>query len=56
VEQRIHVGQPVPFLIWYRGIEADEVQQYDEVSCVSGSFGLLKLNEFMQALMNNVNY
>ena len=52
VEQRIHVGQPVPFLIWYRGIEPDEVQQYDEVSCVSGSYGLLKLNEFMQTLMS----
>ena len=52
VEQRIHVGQPVPFLIWYRGIEPDEVQQYDEVSCVSGSYGLLKLNEFMQNLMS----
>ena len=52
VEQRIHVGQPVPFLIWYRGMEPDEVQQYDEVSCVSGSYGLLKLNEFMQALMS----
>ena len=51
VEMRIHVGQPVPFLIWYRGIEADEVQQYDEVSCVDGAYGLLKLNEFMQALM-----
>ncbi len=51
VEQRIHVGQPVPFLIWYRGITPDDVQQYDEVSCVSGSYGLLKLNEFMQALM-----
>jgi 2,3-bisphosphoglycerate-independent phosphoglycerate mutase len=51
VEQRIHVGQPVPFLIWYQGIEADNVEQYDEVSCVSGSYGLLKLNEFMQALM-----
>ncbi len=51
VEMRIHVGQPVPFLIWHRGIEPDSVQQYDEVSCVSGSFGLLKLNEFMQALM-----
>ena len=51
VEQRIHVGQPVPFLIWYRGIDSDEVQQYDEVSCVSGSYGLLRLNEFMQALM-----
>jgi 2,3-bisphosphoglycerate-independent phosphoglycerate mutase len=52
VEQRIHVGQPVPFLIWYRGIEPDEVQQYDEVSCVSGAYGLLKLHEFMQALMS----
>ena len=51
VEMRIHVGQPVPFLIWYPGIEPDEVQQYDEVSCVGGSFGLLKLNEFMQVLM-----
>ena len=51
VELRIHVGQPVPFLIWHRGIDADEVQQYDEVSCVSGSYGLLRLNEFMQALM-----
>jgi 2,3-bisphosphoglycerate-independent phosphoglycerate mutase len=52
VEQRIHVGQPVPFLIWHRDIQADDVQQYDEVSCVSGCYGLLKLNEFMQALMN----
>jgi 2,3-bisphosphoglycerate-independent phosphoglycerate mutase len=51
VEQRIHVGQPVPFLIWYRGIEPDGVQQYDEVSCINGSYGLLKLNEFMTNLM-----
>ena len=51
VEMRIHVGQPVPFLFWYRGIEPDEVQQYDEVSCVSGGYGLLKLQEFMQELM-----
>ena len=51
VEMRIHVGQPVPFLIWHRGITPDSVQQYDEVSCVSGGYGLLKLTEFMQALM-----
>jgi 2,3-bisphosphoglycerate-independent phosphoglycerate mutase len=51
VEQRVHVGQPVPFLFWHRGIEPDSVQQYDEASCVSGSYGLLKLNEFMQAFM-----
>ena len=52
VEQRIHVGQPVPFLIWHRDIEADSVQQYDEVSCVDGAFGLLKLNEFMKTFMS----
>ncbi len=52
VEQRIHVGQPVPFLIWHRDIQPDDVQQYDEVACVSGSYGLLKLNEFMKALMS----
>lgn len=51
VEQRIHVGQPVPFLIWYRGIKPDDVQQYDEVSCVSGSYGLLLHDQFMQAFM-----
>ncbi len=52
VEMRIHVGQPVPFLIWHRGIEPDDVQQYDEVSCVSGSYGLLRLQQFMQTLMS----
>ena len=52
VEQRIHVGEPVPFLIWHRGIQPDNVQQYDEVSCVTGSFGLLRLQQFMQTLMS----
>ena len=51
VEMRIHVGKPVPFLIWHRNITPDEVQQYDEVSCVSGAYGLLKLDEFMKAFM-----
>ena len=51
VEQRILVGQAVPFLIWHRGIKPDDVQQYDEVSCVSGSYGLLIHDQFMQAFM-----
>ena len=51
VELRIHVNEPVPFIIWHKGIEPDDVQQYDELSCVSGSYGLLRLHEFMQALM-----
>jgi len=42
----------VPFLIWHRGIKPDDVQQYDEVSCVSGSYGLLVHDQFMKALMS----
>ena len=52
VEQRIHVNEPVPFLIYYKGIEPDAVEHYDEESCVTGGYGLLKLNEFMQTFMS----
>ena len=51
VELRIHVNEPVPFLIYYKGIEPDEVQRYDELSCVNGGYGLLRLNEFMKEFM-----
>lgn len=51
VEIRTHVKEPVPFIIWYKGIEPDDVSTYDEVSCVSGSYGLLTLNEFMDTFM-----
>ncbi|MBQ9356288.1 MAG: cofactor-independent phosphoglycerate mutase [Prevotella sp.] len=51
VELRIHVSEPVPFLIWYEGIEPDEVKTYDEVACVSGSYGLLRLQQFMQVFV-----
>lgn len=52
VEIRTHVKEPVPFLIWYRGIEPDSVQTYDEVSCVGGAYGMLHLNEFMETFMS----
>lgn len=51
VEIRTHVKEPVPFLIWYKGIEPDSVREYDEESCVSGSYGMLELNEFMDTFM-----
>lgn len=53
VELRIHVNEPVPFIIWHRDIEPDSVEFYDEESCVSGSYGLLRLQEFMQAFVNS---
>ncbi len=52
VEVRTHVSEPVPFLIYYKGIEPDSVSSYDEVSCVGGAYGLLHLQEFMKTLMN----
>jgi len=52
VEIRTHVKEPVPFLIWYPGVEADDVKIYDEESCVSGSYGMLRLSEFMKTFMN----
>jgi 2,3-bisphosphoglycerate-independent phosphoglycerate mutase len=52
VEMRIHVGEPVPFIIYYNGIAPDSVEKYDEFTCVNGGYGILKLNEFMQTLMS----
>ena len=51
VELRIHVNEPVPFIIWHKGITPDDVQQYDEVSCVNGSYGMLRLAEFMHTFI-----
>lgn len=51
VELRIHVAEPVPFIIWHPGITPDGVETYNEVSCVSGSYGLLRLEEFMNKFM-----
>ena len=51
VEIRTHVNEPVPFLIWHRHIEPDAVQQYDEVSCRDGGYGLLRLEQFIHTLM-----
>lgn len=51
VEIRTHVKEPVPFLIWHPGITPDDVQCYDEISCVGGSYGLLRLQQFMNEFM-----
>jgi 2,3-bisphosphoglycerate-independent phosphoglycerate mutase len=51
-ELRTHTAEPVPFLIYYPGIEPDTVQTFDEVSCVEGAYGLMKEDEFMNQFMN----
>ena len=52
VEIRTHVKEPVPFIIYYPGIDADDVEHYDEVSCVCGSYGLIQLQDFMRTFMS----
>jgi len=51
-ELRTHTSDPIPFLIWYPGIEPDSVQAYDEISAKDGSYGVLEGDEFMKLFMN----
>jgi 2,3-bisphosphoglycerate-independent phosphoglycerate mutase len=51
VEMRIHVNEPVPFIIYAPGMEPDGVLTYDEETCKEGYYGLLCKDEFINALM-----
>ena len=50
-ELRTHTAEPVPFFIYYPGIEPDGVQTFDEVACAEGIYGVMKGNEFMNEFM-----
>lgn len=50
-ELRTHTDEPVPFLIYYPGIEPDSVQTFDEESCMEGIYGVMKEDEFMNEFM-----
>ena len=50
-ELRTHTSEPVPFLIYYPGIEPDAVLTFDEVACKEGIYGVMKENEFMNEFM-----
>ena len=45
---RTHTAEPVPFCIWYPGIEPDAVQTFDEVACQAGAYGTLQGDEFIR--------
>lgn len=51
-ELRTHTAEPIPFLIYYPGIESDNVSTYDEVACQKGEYGLLDKDEFMNLFMD----
>jgi 2,3-bisphosphoglycerate-independent phosphoglycerate mutase len=48
---RTHTAEPVPFVIWYRGIAPDEVNAFSEVDACNGVYGVMKENEFINELM-----
>ena len=51
VAHRTHTNEPVPFLIYAPGIEADDVETFDEVACKDGSYGQLEKDEFIKEFM-----
>lgn len=50
VEMRIHVNEPVPFIIYHKGIEPDSVKTYDEYSVINGAYGTIDSRQFMEKL------
>jgi len=51
VELRTHTNEPVPFLIYAPGIEADAVQTFGEKACHDGAYGMLEKDQFIRAFM-----
>ena len=52
VAYRTHTNEPIPFLIYAPGMEADTVETFDEVACKQGSYGQLEKDGFIKALMS----
>ena len=50
---RTHTADPVPFAIYYPGIEPDSVQTFDEEAAKAGSYGLLHGDEFIREFMKH---
>lgn len=54
VAHRTHTNEPIPFLIYAPGIEADGVQVFDEDACKQGCYGRLEKDGFIRAFMEIV--
>ena len=50
---RTHTSDLVPFLIYHKGIMADNVDLFDEISAKNGSYKHLKGDEFIKHLIVN---
>lgn len=52
---KTHTREAVPFLIWYPGIVADEVQRYDEKAAEKGNLGTMNSLQFMPLFLQKKN-
>ena len=48
---KTHTHDPVPFSIYYPGIEPDEVEVYDEFSVKKGAYGIIERNQFINKFL-----
>ena len=47
---KTHSCDPVPFAIMGKGIEADEVERFDEDAAKRGGYGLVEATELIRTL------
>ncbi|MEA1928280.1 MAG: cofactor-independent phosphoglycerate mutase [Candidatus Auribacterota bacterium] len=50
---RTHVSDPIPFVIWGRGIEADRMESYNENEARQGRYRTRVGHKFMQLFLNS---
>ena len=49
---RTHTSDPIPFAIWFPGMEPDAVQTFDEMAAKEGAYGVLSGDDFIRTFMN----
>lgn len=49
---KTHTREPVPFTIYYPGIQPDDVEFYDEFEVAKGAFGTLKGDQFIRTFLS----
>ena len=52
IAHRTHTNEPVPFCIYYPGIEPDGVQTFSEVAACEGSYGKIEGDAFIKTFMS----
>ena len=53
ISLRTHTAEPIPFCIYYPGIEPDNVQTFSEVAAKQGSYGKIEGDAFIKPFMNS---